>query len=75
MGQVLHEDVMQILAAVGMYVRAGTNDTPQSPDGAKALALLKDAMQKLCPFGRPEKPDEPVWRGRGCVMEPGLECG
>jgi signal transduction histidine kinase len=47
MGLVLHEDVMQILAAVGMYVRAGTTDAPQSPDSAKALALLKDAMQKL----------------------------
>ena len=47
MGQVLHEDVMQILAAVGLYVRAGTNGTPQSPDSAKAMALLRDAMQKL----------------------------
>lgn len=47
MGQVLHEDVMQILSAVGMFVQSGKNGMPESPASAKALALLKDAMQKL----------------------------
>jgi two-component system NarL family sensor kinase len=47
MGQVLHEDVMQIVAAAGLYVQSGTNGMRMSPDNAKALALLKDAMQKL----------------------------
>ena len=47
MGQVLHEDVMQILSAVGMFVRAGTIGEPQSPTIAKAFTLLEDAIQKL----------------------------
>ncbi|OGV76440.1 MAG: hypothetical protein A3K18_12800 [Lentisphaerae bacterium RIFOXYA12_64_32] len=47
MGQVLHEDVMQILSAVGMFVHSGDKDTPQSPAIAKALALLEDALRKL----------------------------
>jgi two-component system NarL family sensor kinase len=47
MGQVLHEDVMQILAAVGMFVESGKSDRPQSPAIAKALALLEDAIEKL----------------------------
>jgi signal transduction histidine kinase len=61
MGQVLHEDVMQILAAVGMFVRPCTADATQSHDSAKALALLKDAMQKLRALTlelRPEAVDE-----------------
>jgi signal transduction histidine kinase len=61
MGQVLHEDVMQILAAVGMYVQPSANGTPQSPESTKAMALLKDAMQKLRELTlelRPEAVDE-----------------
>jgi hypothetical protein len=34
-GPVLHEDVMRILAAVGMCVQAGTNDMPQSPTASR----------------------------------------
>ena len=47
MGQVLHEDVMQILSAVGMFVQSGKNDAPLSPAIAKAVVGLKDALQKL----------------------------
>jgi signal transduction histidine kinase len=47
MGQVLHEDVMQILSAVGMFVQSGQNGTPQSPATSKAIAMLQDAMRKL----------------------------
>ena len=47
MGQVLHEDVMQILSAVGMFVQSGKDGMPQSPGSDKALALLKEALQKL----------------------------
>lgn len=47
MGQVLHEDVMQILAAVGMLVHSGQSGEPQSPASVKAAALLKDALEKL----------------------------
>jgi signal transduction histidine kinase len=47
MGQVLHEDVMQILSAVGMFVRAGTSGESTSPTISKAFALLEDAIQKL----------------------------
>lgn len=46
MGQVLHEDVMQILAAVSMLVQPGPNGVAQ-PGSIKAVALLKDALQKL----------------------------
>lgn len=47
MGQVLHEDVMQILSAVGMFVQSGKNDKANSTASDKALALLKDALEKL----------------------------
>lgn len=46
MGQVLHEDVMQVLCAVGMLVQPKTG-MPQSPGSIEAIALLKDALQKL----------------------------
>ncbi|MCY2928861.1 MAG: ATP-binding protein [Planctomycetota bacterium] len=47
MGQVLHEDVMQILSAVGMFVQSGKNDKANSTASNRALALLKDALEKL----------------------------
>jgi signal transduction histidine kinase len=47
MGQVLHEDVMQILSAVSMLVQSGKTGTPQSPDIEKALAFLRNALEKL----------------------------
>lgn len=61
MGQVLHEDVMQILAAVAMYVGPCTKGAPQSPHNTKALTLLKEAVQKLRDLTlelRPEAVDE-----------------
>ncbi|RPI58378.1 MAG: hypothetical protein EHM48_10230, partial [Planctomycetaceae bacterium] len=57
MGQVLHEDVMQILSAVGMLVQSGENGISQSPAGAKAVALLKDALQKLRQLTLELRPD------------------
>jgi signal transduction histidine kinase len=47
MGQVLHEDVMQILSAVTIFVQSGKNGSSQPPETDKAVALLRDALQKL----------------------------
>ncbi len=55
MGEVLHEDVMQILAAATMLVQSG--DTPPSPASDKGLALLKDALAKLRTLTLELRPD------------------
>ena len=42
--------------------------------GTRRPRLSKRTVYR-CPFGRPEKPDEPAWRGRGRVMEGGDGAG
>jgi signal transduction histidine kinase len=57
MGLVLHEDVMQILSAVGMFVQSQTTGTSQSPAIDKALTLLREATQKLRKLTLELRPD------------------
>jgi signal transduction histidine kinase len=49
MGQVLHEDVMQILTAVGMFMQsADAADADRRPaEAAQAMSLLREALAKL----------------------------
>ena len=47
MGQVLHEDVMQVLSAVAMFVQSGKDGMPQAAASNQALASLKEALNTL----------------------------
>ncbi len=57
MGQVLHEDVMQVLSAVTMLVQSGESDALKSPGAVKAVSMLREALGKMRQLTLELRPD------------------